>query len=62
MAWGCFRRFAPSALGKASFGRGWEKKDEGLTEAFCPCQEEIPRQLRCIALYLAHIAGAYLLK
>ncbi|NXT85845.1 TRAM2 protein, partial [Zapornia atra] len=24
-------------------------------------KEEIPRQLRCIALYLAHIAGAYLL-
>ncbi|PKU29229.1 translocating chain-associated hypothetical protein [Limosa lapponica baueri] len=25
-------------------------------------KEEIPRQLRCIALYLVHIAGAYLLK
>lgn len=43
----------------------WERVGEEGREvnvAFCPCQEEIPRQLRCIALYLVHIAGAYLLK
>lgn len=33
-----------------------------IHSAFCLCQEDIPRQLQCIALYLAHIAGAYLLK
>lgn len=38
------------------------EKGEGINSAFCPCQEDVPRQLQCIALYLAHIAGAYLLK
>lgn len=41
---------------------GWLERAERLIWLFCPCQEEIPRQLRCIALYLLHIAGAYLLK
>lgn len=43
----------------------WERVGEegrGVNAAFWPIQEEIPRQLRCIALYLVHIAGAYLLK
>lgn len=33
-----------------------------LTVHFCHLQEEVPRQLQYICLYLVHIAGAYLLK
>lgn len=45
-----------------SSGRGGLERAERLIWLLCPCQEEIPRQLRCIALYLLHVAGAYLLK
>lgn len=49
-------------LGEEALERGWVERAERLIWLFCPCQEEIPRQLRCISLYLLHIAGAYLLK